>query len=596
MLQLQNTILEMIATGSSLKETLDCLCREVETLVPRMVCSVVAVDHQRRLRPLAGPTLPLAYSSAFDGIEIGPFSGSCGTAAYYQEAVSAIDIETDVRWRDFKALVHPLGFKACWSTPILNADRVVATFAFYYFDQRGPSELEENIVGACVHLCSIAFERHERVKERQRLTYTDALTGLGNRARFNEKLIEQGLRRPFGILLADIDNLKMVNDTFGHSAGDDLIKVVADRLMSVTGSDLIFRLGGDEFAIVVGHQDGSDLKGEALTVLSVLEQPCSCNGHVVFPKVTIGGATSEPGDSPDDVRRKADIALYHGKEQNRGRFVEYHGDQGTALTRRFHAIRQVSQALADDRISPHYQPIIRLGSTDLAGFEALCRITTATGEIIEAVNFNEATKDAHVAAELTQRMMTLVAADVRRWLDMDVPFHSVAINLSASDFHTGNLKERVCEIFGWAGVPLQHIVLEITESVYLGQQEDFLAREIKSLRDLGLHVALDDFGTGFASLTHLMTVPVDIIKIDQTFVKRLVPGDPAIIITEGLLEITAGLGIDVIAEGIETSEQARQLHALGCEFGQGYFFSKAVDWEAATRLLRPTVQAAARTS
>ena len=136
--------------------------------------------------------------------------------------------------------------------------------------------------------------------------------------------------------------------------------------------------------------------------------------------------------------------------------------------------------------------------------------------------------------------------------------------------------------------------MEITKSVYLGQQEDFLAREIKSLRDLGLHVALDDFGTGFASLTHLMTVPVDIIKIDQTFVKRLVPGDPAIIITEGLLEITAGLAIDVIAEGIETSEQARQLHALGCEFGQGYFFSKALDWETATRLLRPTFRAAAR--
>jgi diguanylate cyclase (GGDEF)-like protein len=593
LLQLQNTILEMIATGRPLEETLDCLCREVESLVPRMVCSVVAVDHQKRLRPLAGPTLPHAYSSALDGIEIGPFAGSCGTAAYYQEAVSATDIDTDVRWRNFKTLVRPLGFKACWSSPILSADRVVGTFAFYYFDRRGPSELEKNIVGACVHLCSIAFERHERVKERQRLTYTDALTGLGNRARFNAKLIED-LRQPFGILLADIDNLKMVNDTFGHSAGDDLIKVVAERVMSVTGSDRIFRLGGDEFAIVVDHQDGFDLKSEAFKVLSILKQPCSCNGHVVFPKVTIGGATSELGDGPDDVRRKADIALYHGKEQNRGRFVEYHGDLGTALTRRFQAIRQVSQALAENRLSPHYQPIIRLGSTEIVGFEALCRITTTTGEIIDAVHFNEATTDAHVAAELTQCMMTRVAADIRRWLDMGLPFHRVAINLSASDFHTGNLKETLCEIFGGASVPLQHIVLEITESVYLGQQEDFLAREIKSLRDLGLHVALDDFGTGFASLTHLMTVPVDIIKIDQTFVKRLVPGDPAIIITEGLLEITAGLAIDVIAEGIETSEQARQLHALGCEFGQGYFFSKALDWETATLLLRPTFRAAAR--
>ena len=344
LLQLQNTILEMIATGRPLEETLNRLCLEVEALVPRMVCSVVAIDHQDRLRPVAGSTLPVAYSSALAGIEIGPFVGSCGTAAYYREAVSATDIDTDVRWQDFRSLVGPLGFKACWSTPILSADRVVGTFAFYYFDPRGPSELEEKTVSACVHLCAIAFERDERVKERQRLTYADVLTGLGNRTRFNEVLAEQGMRRPFGLLLADIDNLKMVNDTFGHGAGNDLIKIVADRAMSDTGPDQIFRLGGDEFAIVVDYQNGFDLKGEAFKVLSILKQPCKCDGHVIFPKVTVGGATSQSGDQPDNVRRKADIALYHGKEQSRGQFVEYHEELGTALTRRFHAIRQVSQA------------------------------------------------------------------------------------------------------------------------------------------------------------------------------------------------------------------------------------------------------------
>ena len=211
--------------------------------------------------------------------------------------------------------------------------------------------------------------------------------------------------------------------------------------MSVTGSDRIFRLGGDEFAIVVDHQDGFDLKSEAFRVLSILKQPCSCNGHIVFPKVTIGGATSELGDGPDDVRRKADIALYHGKEQNRGRFVEYHGDLGTALTRRFQAIRQVSQALAEDRLSPHYQPIIRLGEHRDSGFRGIVPYHHDNGRDYRRCSFNEATTDAHVAAELTQCMMARVAADIRRWLDMGLPFHRVAINLSASDFHTGNLKE-----------------------------------------------------------------------------------------------------------------------------------------------------------
>ncbi|WP_455273559.1 bifunctional diguanylate cyclase/phosphodiesterase [Rhizobium herbae] len=586
-LELQNIILEMIAKGEPLGSTIERLCVEVERAVPGIACSVLSV-RKGRLYHLAAPSLPKNYSSALDSLAAGPLAGSCGTAAHLGLAVVAHDIENDPRWNDFKALALPLGFKACWSTPIMSSGHVVATFAFYYKEKRGPSELEQKMVDACVHLCAIAIERNDRVLERERLTYTDALTRLPNRARFNEILAEQlaGPYRPWGILLADIDNLKLVNDTFGHAAGDGLIQVVAERIAAVMAPERTFRLGGDEFAVIVQSENDHDLITEGSKILAALKEPSACNGHVVFPTVTIGGAIATELENPDQTRQNADIALYHAKERNRGQYVGYHPGLGTALTRRFRAIRDVGLALAEDRIGAHYQPIIRLDTREVVGFEALCRMTTASGDVIAAANFHEATKDAYVAAELTRRMLSLVSRDMRRWLDMDLPFQHVGVNLSAADFHAGNLQESLCSVFANAGVPLTHIILEVTESVYLGQRDHVVADEIKALRSQGLRVALDDFGTGFASLTHLLTVPVDIIKIDKSFVHRLVPGDAGLIIVEGLMAIAHKLGIRVVAEGIETALQAEQLLSLGCTLGQGYLFSKAVDRDTATLLLQ----------
>ncbi|KAA0682193.1 EAL domain-containing protein [Neorhizobium sp. P12A] len=585
-LELRNAILEMIARGEPLAATIEYLCLKVEAIVPRITASVLSFDG-RHLHTLAGPSLPSDYSAAVSNLEAGPLAGSCGTAAYTGVPVIVTDIETDPRWHDFKALALPLGFKACWSSPIRSGERVVGTFAFYYREHSGPSALEQKVVEACVHLCSIAIDREERVLERQRLTYRDALTGLSNRARFDQVLAEELPRSDggWGILLADIDNLKLVNDTFGHAAGDALIQVVADRISAAVGRENAFRLGGDEFAIILSGDEDLDLKIKANDIVAALSSASTCDGHVVFPAATIGGALAETDGNANQTRQNADVALYHAKEHNRGRFVQYYRGLGTALTRRFRAVRDVGVALSEDRIDAHYQPIVRLDTREVVGFEALCRMTTPSGEIIAATHFQEAMKDAHIASELTHRMLLRVAGDIRNWLDRGLPLQHVGINLSAADFRGGNVRDRLCEIFGEAGVPLEHIILEVTESVYLGQRDHVVADEIRALRSEGLRVALDDFGTGYASLTHLLTVPVDIIKIDKSFTDRLVPGDAGIFIVEGIMGIARNLGIRVVAEGIETESQADQLGKLGCKLGQGYLFSKAVDRAVAAVIL-----------
>jgi diguanylate cyclase (GGDEF)-like protein len=588
-IHLQTKILEMIAKGETLARTTACLCEYVEKLLPDVICSVLLVDPAGILHPLAGPSLPESYSTSLEGVPIGPCAGSCGTAAYLRTAVAVTDIETDARWAAFKHLALPIGFKACWSSPILNAQgSPIGTFAFYYRERRGPSEFEQQIVQQCVYLCVIAIERHQRVIEHERRAFTDTLTGLPNREAFNLALAALNCEVPgaWALFAVDLDNLKFVNDTFGHQAGDCLLKAAGDRISNSVRPGRTYRIGGDEFAVILDSSAALyDLDCTAGQILEVLARPANCGEQIVVPRGTIGGAVIATGDRvAERVRQNADFALYHAKETGRGGFVRYWPGLGTNITRRLSAIRDVDAALREDRIDAYYQPIVRLDTREIIGLEALARMRIGQ-TIVAAASFHEATTDVHVATALTARMMDLVAADIRVWLDLAIPLQHVGINVSSADLHGGTVDRVMTTAFERQGVPLKHVILEVTESVYMGDGDHIVQKEVEALRTKGLRVALDDFGTGFASLTHLMTVPVDIIKIDKSFVDRLAPGDASMAIVEGLIGIATKLNIRVVAEGIETERQARQLQAIGCTLGQGYLFSRAVDRDATTALL-----------
>jgi diguanylate cyclase (GGDEF)-like protein len=588
-LALQNTVLEMIATGDTLASTVARMCEEAEKLAPDAICSVLTVDKAGLIHPLAGPSLPAEYSAALDGLLVGPNVGSCGTAAYLREEVTVTDIANDPRWAAFRELALPLGLRACWSQPILNAaGEVIGTFAFYYRDCRGPTQVEREIVRNCVHLCVIALERHQRVIEHERRAFTDALTGLANRAAFDAALAGLDCHQPgsWALLVLDLDNLKLVNDTFGHQAGDCLLRTAGTRITAAAGAPRAFRLGGDEFAIIVqAPEELVDLEQTAERILEVLAEPAECGGHIVVPRATIGGAVLSAGDRvAERVRQNADFALYHAKETGRGGFVRFWPGLGTNITRRLGHIREVDAALREERIEAYYQPVVRLDTRDIVGLEALCRMRLGD-QIISAGDFQEAMKDVHVAKALTARMIKLVAADLRTWLDMGIPFQHVGVNVSSADMHGGSLDTMLAAAFEREGVPLKHVIIEVTETVYMGDGDRLVRKAVETLRGKGLRVALDDFGTGYASLTHLLTVPVDIIKIDKSFVNRLAPGNASMAIVEGLLQIARKLDIRVIAEGVETEEQAELLKAAGCILGQGYLFSRAVDRNATTDLL-----------
>lgn len=589
-LQLQNIVLEMIAKGDLLGPTMDRLLREVEALVADTACSVVTVDAAGKLHPISAPSLPKEYCAGLDGVSIGPECGSCGTAAYRGEPVSVCDVRTDPLWANCDITFLPTDLVACWSSPILDSrQRVLGAFAFYFREHRGPTELEEQIVETCSHLCAIAIERNAQKVEHQRLAFTDTMTGLSNRAGFNATIAKLGCEVPgtWGLLMIDLDNLKKVNDTFGHHSGDKLIAGVANAIVSIVPKGRAFRLGGDEFAVIVRLEDDKGcVAAVAGKILEALKVPMDCAGHVIAARATIGGAIlADQNKTPDDVRRNADLALYHAKETKRGRFVFYEEGLRTTITQRFGAIRLLTDALKENRVEAFYQPIVRLDTAEIGGVEALCRIIAPDGQIIPAAEFQEATSDLLVASALTERMISLVARDLRQWLDMGLPVRQVGINVTAADFHDGKLSSRIAAAFGQVNVPLNHIGIEITESVYLDNLDDPMTREIDNLRLQGVCVALDDFGTGYASLTHLLNVPVDMIKIDKSFIHGMEPHNASFVIVKSLITIAQDLGICIVAEGVETPLQAAQLRGIGCTFGQGFHIARPLSRHAMTALL-----------
>jgi diguanylate cyclase (GGDEF)-like protein len=477
LLRLQNVILEMIARGEALKPTMDRLCLEIEAIITGTVCSVLTLDESRRIHPLSAPNLPAEYCAGFDGALIGPNLGSCGTAAFRGEPVSVLDVRSDPLWANVDVSRLPPELVACWSSPILDVRRqVVGTFAFYFRENRGPTEIEEQAVAACAQLCAIAIERDAQKIEHHRLAFTDTLTGLANRAGFNKAM--ESLQREksgvWGLLLIDLDNLKKVNDTFGHPCGDRLIASAAESIASIVPRERAFRISGDELAVIVPLDDGeTSFVAVAKKLLNALKMPIDYLGHSIVRGATIGGAIVANNNADiESVKRNADLALYHAKEMGRGRFALYEDGVRTSITRRLGVIRLLSEALQEDRIEPYYQPIIDLSTGEIVGLEALCRIVARDSAIVPAAEFREATADVLIASELAQRMIAKVAQHIREWREMNIPLCRVGINVTASDIRDGRLTDHLARSFGEVGIPLSIASIEITESVYFLDRDE----------------------------------------------------------------------------------------------------------------------------
>jgi diguanylate cyclase (GGDEF)-like protein/PAS domain S-box-containing protein len=415
----------------------------------------------------------------------------------------------------------------------------------------------------------------------------DAMTGLPNRRVFQERLqnaLEDAAATGHraGLLVLDIDNLKEVNDDRGHDAGDALLRVFSERLrLAVRSTDTVARLGGDEFAVILHHlSDRDDVAAIITPILERLQIPFHHLGKSLDCRASVGAAVyPDQGETPDELMKNADLALYAAKLSHRGSMTMFAPDMRAEMQNRISMLNLARDAIRQGLIEPFYQPKVNLRTGKLAGFEALLRWRHPNLGVQAPATIAEAFGDVELASQIGERMQERVFADMRRWLDRGLQFHHVAINTSGAEFRKDDFAEQLLARLQRAGVPPELVEVEITEkTAFLGKNSEYVVRALEVLRAHRVRVALDDFGTGFSSLSHLKDLPVDVLKIDQSFVRDIAgtPDSDDAAIVLAVLNLGRSLNLEVVAEGIEQESQAAFLRANGCDTGQGYLFGKAV--------------------
>lgn len=434
----------------------------------------------------------------------------------------------------------------------------------------------------------VTDKRNSEERDQWKATH-DALTELPNRTSFQEQLdyrIATESGGGFAVLLIDIDNFKLVNDTLGHDAGDALLRSVARRIThAVRDCDVVSRVAGDEFAVLldsVRSEQGALAIAER--IIDSFRDPWVHKSRIADCRISVGVAlASRHGRSGPELLKNADIALFAAKARGKGQIAVFRSGMKAAVQRRTRQIELAREALHQNLIVPYYQPKVALASGRLAGFEALLRWRHRQRGVQLPATIAAAFEDLELAGEITDRMLEQVIADMTRWLAQDVGFGHVAINLTAADLRQHDFAERLIARLDANAIPRCHLQVEVTETVFLGRGAEYVERALKTLNAAGIRVALDDFGTGYASLSHLKQFPVDIVKIDRSFLNDVEHNVHNDAIINTVISLGHSLNIEIVAEGVETFEQERRLTARGCTYGQGYYFSKAVP---ATRVPR----------
>jgi len=428
-------------------------------------------------------------------------------------------------------------------------------------------------------------QRHRLEQELITRAYLDPLTGLGNRLQFQDDVAAAQAEHVDGIcavMVINVDDFRVVNDTMGHEVGDELLIAVAKRLSGVLGGHgTVSRLGGDEFgAVVVGVPDVAQVERLASLVVDASEEPYQVGGSVVSVHLRCGVATTAHAGTAKDLLSQADVALDAAKASTE-RWRRYEVVLHAEVIDRMQLRTDLDRAYAENAFVLYYQPIVDLRTTRTVGFEALLRWPHPTRGMVSPAVFIPIAEESGLIVELgawVLRTAVAGAADWQRLNPAETPY--VSVNVSVRQFRTPGFVDLVFQELDRAGLRPHLLTLEITESLLLGEHEE-IATGIARLRQAGIKVSIDDFGTGYSSLSYLHRVPVDTLKLDKSFVDTIATSDRQLGLVTGIIQLAETLSLDVVAEGVETPVEEQLLTAAGCTFGQGFLFARPMPEEDA---------------
>ena len=580
----QAKVLTRIARGARLHETLTSICDVLERQVPGSAFGVLLIDATTGGVELgAGPRIPAELANAIEAAPIDPEDPRLRVADVVATAGPSV-LGSDWRSSAVREVADRLGIATLWSTPITDSAsmRVIGVICGCLESAQQVSTAERGVVEMFAQTAGIAVER--QVSE-DLLAYRanhDALTGLPNRVLFIEFLSHALSRAQRGgngvaVLFLDLDRFKHINDGLGHDAGDVLLRQLAERLrVSMRPADVVARFGGDEFTVLC---DGlapdtavEQVSEVARRLLEVIERPLTIEGEDRRLSASVGIAIATPDSTADGLLRDADAAMYEAKQHGKARWEIFDDAMRSTMNARLDLETRLERALERDEFRLFLQPIVDLASGRCVGGEALLRWQDPEIGIITPDHFIGLAEETGLIIPMGEWALAEACRTVARWEEVGLlaPDFTMAVNLSARQVAQADLVERVRSVIERSGPMASRICLEITESVLM---EESSVEAIHALKALGVRLSIDDFGTGYSSLGYLKRFPVDSVKVDRSFVDGLGTDSEDSAIVTAVVSLGHALGLAVVAEGVETVVQLRELLNLGCDRAQGYWFS-----------------------
>jgi diguanylate cyclase (GGDEF)-like protein/PAS domain S-box-containing protein len=579
---------------------------DVEAFIPalRQVClqmglaleSAEAVDerlqrNERRFRSLVQNSSDAVTLLGPDGVAL--YQSDSGRAVLGREA-------EDLLGQTFVHLTHPddAAYSRAQFIKVLTGGpgaRVTYECRFLHADGRWrqlecimTNLLGDPDVGAIVSNSRDITDRRALEQQLSHQAFHDSLTGLANRALFLDR-VAHALDRadrgaePVAVMFVDIDDFKVVNDSLGHHLGDGVLIAVAERLKAaIRPGDTVARLGGDEFALLLESGEMPEAaEVVACRIATDLVEPVRIGAEDISVRASIGIALGQsPVDEPDGLLRDADLAMYLAKRNGKGRFEMFHPGMHEEAVRRLETSAELRTGIEDRQLEVFYQPIIDIRTTDTIGAEALVRWHHPTRGLVSPAEFIPIAESTGLIVPLGKWVLTEACRQAESWRSSgitDERFH-ISVNLSARQLQDPAILDDVAAAIRKSGLPPAFVVLEVTESVIMDDLPTALSR-LYALKDLGLRLAVDDFGTGYSSLSYLRNFPMDIVKIDKSFVDRITLDPEGAAMVRGVIDLSSALGLTTIAEGVENPDQLALLHELGCDSVQGYMFAKPMTGE-----------------
>ncbi|MCV6620620.1 MAG: EAL domain-containing protein [Cellvibrionaceae bacterium] len=441
-------------------------------------------------------------------------------------------------------------------------------------------------------LDQLQMQLQESTDELKNLAMFDNLTGLANRYCFLKeiKLRQRRYKRNqtgFALLFLDLDNFKRINDSLGHSAGDKLLGIVSNRLKScVRAADVVGRLGGDEFCILIDTvKDPSETHSLASHILSTLIMPIHISGTEINISASIGIVVApNDGITTEELLQNADLAMYQAKAMGRNKYCPFSKDLTLRAARQLSLENELRSALANREFVLYFQPQVHIHNSEICGMETLIRWNHPSKGMQYPDQFIDTLEETGLIVPVGEWILKESCRLVAGWLQAGLPPIKVAVNISARQFTDPGFLRSVEKTLAATGLPTEHLELEITESMVMGNMEESFEL-LQKLRDLGVTLSIDDFGTGYSSLSYLKSLPVDILKVDRSFVMDIPSSQSDMEITAAIIAMAHKLQLKVVAEGIENPEQHQFLNQNGCDYGQGYLFAKPLTQKELIELL-----------